>query len=121
MEGPNTPATNVRRLLVVFQIFRPWTLFPQQIPAETVSADKVLFMCIIVFHSITGQYTSLPSNCRRCAIYLSTWTTPKNMQTSVHLVNKQVEILISKTGALKTIHCHCYWRCFNFKIVKMLL
>lgn len=59
-EGWNTPATNLRRLLIIFQIFRPWTLVPQQLPAETVSADRMLFMCIIVFHHLPGDTLQLP-------------------------------------------------------------
>lgn len=46
------PATNVRRLLIGFQIFRPWTLVLQQtIPAETVSADKCC-SCVLLLSTI---------------------------------------------------------------------
>lgn len=53
VEDSNTPATNMS-LLIIFQIFRPWTLVPHEIPAETVSADGMLSMCIIVFHHTPG-------------------------------------------------------------------
>lgn len=43
------PITN-RELLIIFQMFRSWTLSPQQLPAETVRLDKsvvhVLFTTI---------------------------------------------------------------------------
>lgn len=45
------PLTNMERLLVVFQMFRSWTLVPQQIPAETVSAEKCC-SCVLLFSTI---------------------------------------------------------------------
>lgn len=48
------PTTNMERLLVVFQIFRSWTLVPQQIPAETVSAEKCFsYVLLFSIHQVT--------------------------------------------------------------------
>lgn len=61
VEDWNAPSTNMRCLLIIFQIFRPWTLVPQQIPAETVSADKCC-SCVLLFSSIYRTTRIIPLN-----------------------------------------------------------